>query len=292
VGLKVGDAIVAIDGENVTDWYGVRAVFSSDPADVKEFTVRREGREVTIPFRARVEGDEIRVGFSPFLPARLGRVTKGKPAYEAGIREGAVIRSINDTLITSFRDLQRIVNASPDRPLHFEWSQEGVAYADSITPQPVQTLVAGTTNEFEVVGVIGVEPTYERRRQGPGEAIVGRIVWYLKQLIMRKMGVQTLGGPILIAQMAGEVANVGFDRLLLFLAFFNINLCIFNLLPVLPFDGGHLTILGIEAAAGRPLNKRLRGWLAQGGFVLIILLMVFVVLLDLSRCAGGGPGPF
>jgi regulator of sigma E protease len=118
------------------------------------------------------------------------------------------------------------------------------------------------------------------------------IVWYLKELVMRRMGVKTLGGPILIAQMAGQVANVGFDRLLLFLAFFNINLCIFNLLPVLPFDGGHLAIIGVEAVARRPLNKRVRGWLTQGGFVLIILLMAFVVLLDLSRCAGSGPGPF
>jgi len=114
----------------------------------------------------------------------------------------------------------------------------------------------------------------------------------LKQLVMRKMGVKTLGGPILIAQMAGDVANWGFDYLLLFLAFFNINLCIFNLLPLLPFDGGHLAIIAVEGVARRPLNRRLRGWLTQGGFVLVILLMAFVVLLDLSRCAGTSPSPF
>jgi regulator of sigma E protease len=104
--------------------------------------------------------------------------------------------------------------------------------------------------------------------------------------------VKTLGGPILITQMAGDVARVGFDYLLLFLAFFNINLCVFNLIPILPFDGGHLAMLAYEGIARRPVNRRLRDWLTQGGFVLIILLMAFVLVLDLTRCSGSTPGGF
>jgi regulator of sigma E protease len=302
VGIHVGDEIVAIDGTPVEDWSGVENAFANDAEGVKEFRVRRDGNDLTIPFRARKEGSAIRIGFSPYLPAKLGRVPRGKPAYEAGMRPGAVIEAINDTVVTSYDDVRRIVNENPGRTLYFEWTQDGRAFADSITPQPTETLAPGSTSEFTVVGIIGIAPSYERKRLGLGESLVGgfreanrkivQIVWYLKQLIMRKMGVKTLGGPILIAQMAGDVANWGFDYLLLFLAFFNINLCIFNLLPVLPFDGGHLAIIGVEAVARRPLNKRVRGWLTQGGFVLIILLMAFVVLLDLSRCAGSGPGPF
>jgi regulator of sigma E protease len=106
------------------------------------------------------------------------------------------------------------------------------------------------------------------------------------------MDIKTLGGPILIYQMAGDVANWGFDYLLLFLAFFNINLCIFNLLPVLPFDGGHLALLGWEGVTRRPINKRAREWMMQGGFILVILLMGFVVVMDLARCTGSAPGGF
>jgi len=71
-----------------------------------------------------------------------------------------------------------------------------------------------------------------------------------------------------------------------FLAFFNINLCIFNLIPLMPFDGGHLAILGVEGITRRSLPRRLREWLTQAGFILIILLMLFVVTLDLTRCSG------
>jgi regulator of sigma E protease len=302
VGLREGDEIVAIDGKEVGRWSGVEDAFASDAGGVKQFTVLRDGEEETIAFRARVEQGTVRVGFSPWLPPRVGRVPRGKPAYEAGMRTGAVIEAINDTVMTSYEDVRRVVNANPDKPLYVRWTLDGVEHSDSIVPEPTQVLKAGSTSEFEVIGVIGIAPTYERVRQGLGASVVNgfeeanrkivQILWYLKQLITRKMGVKTLGGPILIAQMAGDVANWGFDYLLLYLAFFNINLCIFNLLPLLPFDGGHLTIIAVEGVARRPLNRRLRGWLTQGGFILVILLMVFVVLLDLSRCASPAPGPF
>jgi regulator of sigma E protease len=74
-----------------------------------------------------------------------------------------------------------------------------------------------------------------------------------------------------------------------FLAFFSINLCIFNLLPLLPFDGGHLTLFFYEGLTRRRVNRRLRELLGQAGFVLVILLMIFVVVLDLSRCVGSSP---
>ncbi len=122
--------------------------------------------------------------------------------------------------------------------------------------------------------------------------MITKIVGYLGMLFTGKMGVETLGGPILITQMAGDVARWGFDYLLIFLAFFSVNLCIFNLIPLLPFDGGHLALLGYEVVARKPVNRRLRDIFAQAGFVLIILLMIFVILLDLNRCTGSSPGFF
>jgi len=122
--------------------------------------------------------------------------------------------------------------------------------------------------------------------------MTAQIVGYLEKLVTGKMGVRTLGGPILITQTAGDFANWGFDYLLIFLAFFNINLCVFNLVPILPFDGGHLAILAWEGVTRRPINRRVREWFTQGGFILIILLMVFVVVLDLTRCTGSAHGGF
>ena len=302
VGLAVGDVILAIDGTPVNNWSDVEKPFLEDAFSAKLFRVDRDGVESDVEFRARSEEDRIRLGFGPHRPAHIGRVQKNKPAHNAGLRSGAVIEAINDTTVTTYDQVRRIINAHPDQALYIRWSQDGVVHADSIVPDAKSVLESPETSEFKTVGVIGIGPQYVRVRESLGASIVGgfntannvivQIISYLGKLFTGKMGVKTLGGPILITQMAGDVANWGFDYLLLFLAFFNINLCIFNLLPLLPFDGGHLTLLAYEGIMGKPVNRRVREWLTQGGFILIILLMAFVLMLDLSRCSGAVSSPF
>lgn len=302
VGLKVGDSIVAINGVETHDWGDIIDAIVEDLEATKVFRVDRAGSILEIPYRVQVEDDGVRLGFDALVPPIIGRVQRGKPAYMAGIREGAVIEAINDTTIATFDDLRRIVNANPEVPLYFEWRYNQEAYADSVTPVALKALKPGSVNEFTVIGVIGLSPDYIKKRESLTASVVGgfrsangmiaRIISYLGMLFTGRIGVDTLGGPILITQMAGDVARWGFDYLLVFLAFFSINLCIFNLLPLLPFDGGHLVLLLYEAVAKRRVNRRLRDIFAQAGFVLIILLMVFVILLDLNRCSGSSPGFF
>lgn len=298
LGLRSGDEIVAIDGRAVDDWGDVVKPFLSDDAESpKKFSVRRGQIDTTITFVARREDGGISLGFFPFRPSKIGRVQRAKPAWRAGMRSGAIIEAINDTVVASYDDVRRIINAHPGEPLYIRWSQDGQVRADTLIPDAKQELKAGS-NELITVGVIGIGPEYQRRRLGLFPAVergfaqangtIAQIIHTLGQLFTGKMGIKTLGGPITITRMAGDVANWGFDYLLLFLAFFSINLCVFNLLPILPFDGGHLTILAIEGVSGRSINRRLREWLTQGGFILIILLMAFVLMLDLSRCSGVG----
>lgn len=301
-GIAPGDTIVSIDGVAVGDWNDVENLLVKEPTHRKAIVVRRDGRDREVPFEAKVEHRQVSLGMFAFQSARVGRVQKDKPAYRAGLAEGSVIEAINDTLVTTYGDLVRIINANSGKPLYVRWSTDGLAHADTIVPEPKQILKPGSTSELTTVGIIGIHPYSERRREGfftsvgngfmTANAMTAQIVQYLGMLFTGKMGVRTLGGPITVTQMAGDFANWGFDYLLGFLAFFNINLCVFNLIPLPPFDGGHLAILAIEGVMRRPVNRRVRDWLAQGGFVLIILLMVFVLVLDLSRCAGSGAGGF
>ncbi|HXV14041.1 MAG TPA: RIP metalloprotease RseP [Candidatus Krumholzibacteria bacterium] len=301
-GIAPGDTIASIDGARVEDWYDIESLLTDDPSERKAILVRRDGHEREITFEPKVEGRHVSLGMFAFTSSRVGRVQKNGPAYRAGLENGAVIEAINDTLVTEYADLVRIINANADNPLYVRWTMDGLAHADTIVPEPKQVLKAGSTSELTTVGIIGIHPYAERRREGLFTSIgngfyaanetTAQIVGYLGLLFTGRMGVTTLGGPITITQMAGDVANWGFDYLLGFLAFFNINLCVFNLIPLLPFDGGHLAILAIEGVMRRPVNRRLRDWLTQGGFVLIILLMAFVLVLDLSRCAGSTPSGF
>jgi len=301
-GIAPGDTILAVSGKPVEHWADIEDALLESPAQAKTVRIRHDGVDKDVSFQAKTEGSRVTIGLYPYYSTEIGRVQKEKPAYRAGIRAGAVIEAINDTLVTSYDDVRRIVNANAKTPLYVRWTMNGMAYADTIIPDAREVPAGGSLDNLKTVGVIGIEPYSEKRREGLIEGtvsgfqsanhMVAQILDFLRMLFTHEVGVRSLGGPIMVYQMAGDVAKWGFDYLLLFLAFFNINLCIFNLLPVPPFDGGHLAILAYEGIARRPLNRRAREWLTQGGFVLVILLMAFVLVLDVTRCTGSTPGGF
>lgn len=302
VGLQVGDRITAVDGEAVENWSEIEEGVLNERDQVKRLTVDRDGQQLEIEYRVKVENNVIDLGFYPYIPAKIGQVKRDAPAYRAGMRTGDTIVSINDTLITSYHDIERIIHNSPEIPLVIAWRSRQETRVDTITPEAKKVLKPGSRTEFQIVGQIGVGPFYGRERIVIHRAIamgvkasnnmIREILSFLKLLFTGKAGIDTLGGPILITQMAGDMARWGFNYLIYFLAFFSINLCIFNLLPILPFDGGHLALFFYEGVTRRRVNRRVREILTQAGFVLLILLMAFVVLVDLSRCTGTSPGLF
>ncbi|UCG50636.1 MAG: RIP metalloprotease RseP [Candidatus Latescibacterota bacterium] len=302
VGLMVGDEILEIAGTEVASWGDIVDVISVEKDNVIPFHIKRGVERLDIDFKCRIEDNRIEIGFLPHIASLIGQVKRDGPAYEVGIRPGATIDAINDTLVSSFYDIERIIHANPNVPLEIRWSQNEVEHVDSVTPVPKKVLKEGSRTEFEIVGQIGVGPHYETERVPLHRAavmgfessnrMIKEIVLFLRLLLTGRAGVDALGGPILITQMAGDMARWGFNYLIYFLAFFSINLCIFNLLPILPFDGGHLTLFFYEGVARRRVNRRLRELLTQAGFVLLILLMVFVVVIDLSRCTGSSPTLF
>jgi regulator of sigma E protease len=301
-GIENGDEILAVNGVEVESWGDFLDAVVEEVDQPKTLTMLRDGGEVHTDFKGRIVGNRIRLGVRPHISAQIGKVKRDAPAYRAGMREGAVIDAINDTLITSYYDLERILHANPEVPLAIQWSYQGQTHTDTLIPEAKKVLKEGTKTEMEVVGQIGIGPYYTKRPVGFVSAaqmgltatvgMTSEILSFLKLLITGKAGIDSLGGPILITQMAGDMARWGFNYLLYFLAFFSINLCIFNLLPILPFDGGHLSLFIYEGISRRQINRRVREILTQVGFALIILLMTFVVIVDISRCAGSSPGIF
>src|SRR5210317_1966687 len=93
----------------------------------------------------------------------------------------------------------------------------------------------------------------------------------------------TIGGPIMIAQMAGDSAKAGIGSLISFIALISVNLAIINLLPIPVLDGGHLLFFSIEAIKGRPVSTKVREIAQQVGLFILILLMVLVFYNDISR---------
>jgi regulator of sigma E protease len=103
------------------------------------------------------------------------------------------------------------------------------------------------------------------------------------KLIQGTLSPKTLGGPIMIAQMAGQQAREGLANLIFFIALISINLAILNFLPIPVLDGGHLVFFFIEALTGRPVSIRVREIAQQAGIFVLILLMIYVFYNDISR---------
>jgi regulator of sigma E protease len=104
-------------------------------------------------------------------------------------------------------------------------------------------------------------------------------VW---QIISGRRSVKELGGPLKIAQVAGQQASLGVLQFIQLVALISINLGFINLLPVPMLDGGHLLFYSIEAVRRRPVSAAAQEWAFRGGLALILALLLFTTFNDLG----------
>jgi regulator of sigma E protease len=157
----------------------------------------------------------------------------------------------------------------------------------------------GPDGKPRVVGRIGVAVATDfiSEKLSLGQAIVQggeatvrsstQVLRTVRGLFSGRISGRTVGGPILIGQLAGESARLGLDTFLGFMALISINLAILNLLPVPVLDGGQFLFLLAEAVIRRPLPLKLRERLTTVGLLLIILLMGLAFSNDFRRIFGG-----
>jgi regulator of sigma E protease len=240
------------------------------------------------------------VGVPMMLPV-LGTVKQDMPGYAAGLRPGDQIISVNGAHTETWDDLSSAVKHSDGKQLDLlvrrPDSKGLVTFHLTVQPKllPEQT-VYGNKAPTWVIGVMprGDEKT---RRVAPLPAIRDGVVETAHMSVALFVGIakiidgttparQALGGPIMIAQMAGREAHQGFADVALFMVMLSLELGVINLLPVPLLDGGHLLFFIIEGIRGKPLQLRHREIAMQVGLFLLVILMVFVILNDISRIIG------
>jgi len=222
---------------------------------------------------------------------KVGLVAAGGPADKAGIKPGDEIISINGIKVTSFREMARIIYQQVEKPIEVKWIREGKEYTAQITT--FKDRVLNEKGELQEVGKIGIGPTYTTVKVGFLRSLVegmGTVIFILSEsikfiwgLITGAASIKLLGGPLFIAQTAGETAKSGFVNLLSFMALLSVNLSLINLLPIPVLDGGHLLFLGIEKIKGSPLSLKQRATMQQIGLAFLILLIILVTYNDFLR---------
>jgi len=233
------------------------------------------------------------LALQPMVEPVFGRVLEGSPAAEAGLRPGDRVLEAAGRVVRTWQDLVEAVQAHPGEPIEVVVERGQRILVVDVVPEPQQ--VAGSDGApAREVGVIGVAVP----RDHPG--LVGAVsygvteTWrvtrvildFLVDLFSGNVSPRSLGGPIMIGQMSGEVARAGLEALLRFMALLSINLAILNLLPIPVLDGGHLLFLGIEAVRGRALSLEQRMRLSQVGLVIVLAIMVWAIASDVLRLFG------
>ena len=163
----------------------------------------------------------------------------------------------------------------------------------TVTPKLVKTTsIFGETVEAYKIGISPAGRTVIERKNPLSAFWTGlRQTWMIGKLTIVSIvkmfqGIvspKSLGGPIMIAQIAGSQVKEGIIPFILFMALLSINLAILNLLPVPVLDGGHLLFYLVEMVTGHEVNLRWREMAQQIGFFLLILLMIFVFMMDIER---------
>jgi regulator of sigma E protease len=213
------------------------------------------------------------------------------PAAKAGIQKGDRVVAIDGRAVESWAEFSRTIKEGQGKPVALAVERDGRSVA--ITVQPVEKDETDPVSGKRKVWLIGLTPEETVVKVSPVTAVARALkhtadvsvltVVALFKMVKGDISPKTLGGPLLIAQVAGQQAREGVTTFFLFVALLSINLGVLNLLPIPVLDGGHLFFFLIEAVLGRPVGEKQRERAQQVGVVLLILVMAYAFYNDIAR---------
>ena len=310
-GLRAGDEILAVDGEETITWQQVTLQLLARLGETGEITLTVDPadssrtRTLQVPINAWMGAETApnpvgNLGIIQFeIPADIAGIIPGGAAQAADLRIGDEIISVDGRSIRGWTHWVEVIRASPELTLNVVVQRGGINSALLMTPE------TATLDDGTVIGSIGAyvqETTLaellppEMQRQvnyNVLSAIQPAVIetWDKSLFVLdsvRKMVVglispKNINGPITIAQVAGETVTYGLDVYLGFLALLSISLGVLNLLPIPVLDGGHLLYYAIEAVIRRPVPERIQAFGLQLGLLMISGIMMLAIYNDVNR---------
>ncbi len=292
--LQVDDEILSINNRKIDTWSDVELALGTKPDKTIDIEIKRgdliliiplltESRSVKLTKESREKIEIGYAGISAKIWAQVMMVTPGSAADKAGIKAGDVIREIGGKPAHYFV-FSETIQKYPEQEIDFGIVRDGELIHLNVTPKregDVGVIGVATRVEFvsRQVGFFGAiaQSVKENAR------MAGMVVTFIKDLLTGEASTRQLGGPIAIANLSYEAFKMGFMTLIWWMAFISLQLGIINLFPIPMFDGGHIIVLGLEGLFRRDFSVKVKQVIMQIGFVLIIILFVFVILNDVVK---------
>jgi regulator of sigma E protease len=291
-GLRAGDKLVAIDGEQNPDWEQVEKVLTKlVPNSKLSLEVEDAGarRSLSIPVEQKdLEQPERLLGFAPIRPV-LEDVAPGLPAQRAGLKENDLIAGVDGQKIQWWGEFTERIRGSNGKPVALDVNRNGQTLHLVVTPQ------AANNERGETIYQIGVqvhEDTAYKRVAFPEGARYATLVTVEKiketasvvgKLFSGRVSLKQLQGPVGISRAAGQAARKGPLAIISLMVLISVNLGILNLLPIPILDGGHILLLGIEGILRRDMSLAFKERFVQVGLVFLLVVFAIVMYNDVVR---------
>lgn len=307
-GLHSGEEFVQVDDVPTHTWQQVHRVLLMRLGDIDQLKVVLKEPDGTHQTRFldlrhwELKGDKPNplhaLGIQPYqprIPPVVEEIMPDSAAQTAGFQPEDQIIAVEGKPISDWQDFSHIVVNRPNQPTQITLLRHGEPQTLTVTPR---LKVADTGESIGFVGLIVKVPAMPadllvKDRMGPFSAAKAAIektqqntvmtFFLLGKMIVGKLGLRHLSGPISIAEGAGATVVLGLPEFLSFLALISISLGVLNLLPIPVLDGGHLLFYLIEGVTGRPVPEKIQVWGFKVGFMLLIFLMVVAFYNDLVR---------
>ena len=308
VHMQQGDKIVAIDGTKVETWEKLSYALVDRVGETGNISIQAERSGETKTFQLPIQDflkDQSQspleeLGFLPYrpqVPAVVSKLTADGAAIRQGMQEGDRILAINGTSMKDWYDVVQVVQASPEKLLKIEVLRDKQVVQLEVMPQGKRDNMGNVTGMLGVQGDPGkitIPAEYKQTiHYNPAEALVmafdktaqlsSMIVNSIVKMIRGMIGLDNLSGPITIAKVAGQSAEMGWETFISFMALMSVSLGILNLLPIPMLDGGHLVYYFIELIRGKPVSEQIQLVGFKIGMVLLGSMMLLALFNDFMR---------
>lgn len=322
--LQKGDRIIQIEDQAINEWSDITNFMNQYSGGPIVLKIERDGQqfERTVYPNMLIRTIGIISDGDTLNNTIIGGVQPNSPADKAGLQKGDRITKIKDVDVSDWREIQNVIykeyyepellaflnNETKDLSFNFDYKvtyvRNGNEQTVEISPVKIpidyeslkehpDAILSGVKN---VLGqyYIGISPRMERNlfssiKEGFRETFYQvTSVFQTIQLLTgnNNVGVSDLSGPIGIFDMTRTQAMGGFMNLLFWVGFISANIGLVNLLPLPALDGGRLLFLLIEGITRRPVDRKVEGYVHTIGFILLMLLFVYVTFNDIIRLRG------
>ena len=306
--MQTGDKITAVDGTQVSTWERLNYALVDRVGETGNIQIQAERagqiQNFSLPIqsflRDQTQSPLDVLGFTPYrpeIPAVVSKLSEDGAAIRQGMQVGDRIVSIDGVKMKDWFDVVQVVQASPEKLLKIDVLRQNKIVHLSVMPQGKRDQMGKVTGLLGVQsdpGKVNIPAEYKQTIQyTPVEAmgkavektgqISSMILNSIVKMVRGLVGLDNLSGPITIAKVAGQSAEMGWQTFISFMALMSVSLGILNLLPIPMLDGGHLIYYFIELIRGKPVSEQIQLVGLKIGMVLLGSMMLLALFNDIMR---------